>query len=75
MLLEVLWLRSGKAVYMRLYRFWAKLFGLAFSMGVVTGVVVLSFELGTHSPRSPAPPATCWVRCSPALVAFRTLTH
>jgi cytochrome d ubiquinol oxidase subunit I len=46
-LLEVLWLRSGKAVYMRLYRFWAKLFGLAFGMGVVTGVV-LSFEFGTN---------------------------
>jgi len=46
-LLEVLWLRTGKAVYMRLYRFWAKLFGLAFGMGVVTGVV-LSFEFGTN---------------------------
>jgi cytochrome d ubiquinol oxidase subunit I len=46
-LLEVLWLRSGKEVYMRLYRFWAKLFGLAFGMGVVTGVV-LSFEFGTN---------------------------
>ncbi|MFZ3041159.1 MAG: cytochrome ubiquinol oxidase subunit I [Thiobacillus sp.] len=46
-LLEVLWLRGGKEVYMRLYRFWAKLFGLAFGMGVVTGVV-LSFEFGTN---------------------------
>src|SRR5512139_1666714 len=46
-LLEGLWLRSGKEVYMRLYRFWAKLFGLAFGMGVVTGVV-LSFEFGTN---------------------------
>ncbi|MDT3706536.1 MAG: cytochrome ubiquinol oxidase subunit I [Thiobacillus sp.] len=46
-LLEVLWLRSGKELYMRLYRFWAKLFGLAFGMGVVTGVV-LSFEFGTN---------------------------
>jgi cytochrome d ubiquinol oxidase subunit I len=46
-LLEVLWLRSGKEVYMRLYRFWAKLFGLAFGMGVVTGIV-LSFEFGTN---------------------------
>ncbi|HEX7971076.1 MAG TPA: cytochrome ubiquinol oxidase subunit I, partial [Thiobacillus sp.] len=46
-LLEGLWLRSGKAVYVRLYRFWARLFGLAFGMGVVTGVV-LSFEFGTN---------------------------
>lgn len=46
-LLEVLWLRTGAEVYMRLYRFWAKLFGLAFGMGVVSGVV-LSFEFGTN---------------------------
>ncbi len=46
-LLEVLWLRSRADVYMRLYRFWARLFGLAFGMGVVTGVV-LSFEFGTN---------------------------
>jgi cytochrome bd ubiquinol oxidase subunit I len=46
-LLEVLWMRTGTEVYMRLYRFWAKLFGLAFGMGVVTGVV-LSFEFGTN---------------------------
>ena len=46
-LLEVLWLRTGAEIYMRLYRFWAKLFGLAFGMGVVTGVV-LSFEFGTN---------------------------
>jgi cytochrome d ubiquinol oxidase subunit I len=46
-LLEVLWLRSGNEIYVRLYRFWAKLFGLAFGMGVVSGVV-LSFEFGTN---------------------------
>ena len=46
-LLEVLWLRTGAEIYMRLYRFWAKLFGLAFGMGVVTGIV-LSFEFGTN---------------------------
>jgi cytochrome d ubiquinol oxidase subunit I len=46
-LLEVLWLRSRADLYMRLYRFWARLFGLAFGMGVVTGVV-LSFEFGTN---------------------------
>jgi cytochrome d ubiquinol oxidase subunit I len=46
-LLEVLWLRTGREIYVRLFRFWAKLFGLAFGMGVVTGVV-LSFEFGTN---------------------------
>lgn len=45
--LEALWLRTGKDIYVRLFRFWAKLFGLAFGMGVVTGVV-LSFEFGTN---------------------------
>ncbi len=46
-LLEIFWLRSGDAVYLALYRFWARLFGLAFGMGVVTGVV-LSFEFGSN---------------------------
>ncbi|MHB1214540.1 MAG: cytochrome ubiquinol oxidase subunit I [Thiobacillus sp.] len=46
-LLEVLWLRTGAEVYMRLYRYWVRLFSLVFGMGVVTGVV-LSFEFGTN---------------------------
>jgi cytochrome bd ubiquinol oxidase subunit I len=45
--LEGAWLRTGEAVYFTLYRFWSKLFALAFGIGVVTGLV-LSYEFGTN---------------------------
>ena len=38
-LLNALWLRTGKTVYQELMRFWIRLFALGFVMGVVTGVV------------------------------------
>jgi cytochrome bd ubiquinol oxidase subunit I len=46
-LLNVLWLATGRAVYRELLRFWLRLFALGFAMGVVTGVV-LSYEIGTN---------------------------
>jgi len=49
-LVEVQWLRTRDALYYGLYRFWAKVFALAFGMGVVTGVV-LSFQIGTNFSR------------------------
>jgi cytochrome d ubiquinol oxidase subunit I len=45
--LEGAWLRTGEAVYFTLYKFWSKLFALAFGIGVVTGLV-LSYEFGTN---------------------------
>ena len=45
--LEGAWLRTGEAIYFTLYKFWSKLFALAFGMGVVTGLV-LSYEFGTN---------------------------
>jgi len=45
--LEGLWLKTGREVYIRLYRFWVRLFALAFAIGVVSGVV-LSFEFGLN---------------------------
>ena len=48
--LEGLWLKTGREVYIRLYRFWVKLFALAFGIGVVSGVV-LSFEFGLNFSR------------------------
>lgn len=44
------WLWTGTEAYLRLYRFWLKLFALGFGMGVVSGVV-LSFEFGTNFSR------------------------
>lgn len=45
--LEVLWLRSGKEHYHLLARFWTKIFGVSFAMGVVSGIV-LSYQFGTN---------------------------
>ncbi|HJU16246.1 MAG TPA: cytochrome ubiquinol oxidase subunit I [Stellaceae bacterium] len=46
-LLNGLWLATGRAVYRDLLRFWIHLFALGFAMGVVTGVVI-SYEIGTN---------------------------
>jgi cytochrome d ubiquinol oxidase subunit I len=45
--LEGLWLATGEARYMTLFRMWRKAFGLSFGMGVVSGIV-LSYEFGTN---------------------------
>ncbi|MBA4209674.1 MAG: cytochrome ubiquinol oxidase subunit I [Parvibaculum sp.] len=40
-------LRSGEEVWLRLYKFWVKIFALSFGMGVVSGIV-LSYQFGTN---------------------------
>jgi cytochrome d ubiquinol oxidase subunit I len=45
--LEALWLRTGKPIYMEIARHWTKIFAISFGMGVVSGVV-LSYEFGTN---------------------------
>ena len=47
MVLEALWLRTGNGVYANLYRYWLKIFALAFAMGVVSGLV-MSYQFGTN---------------------------
>ena len=47
MVLEGLWLRTGRRVYMDLFQFWVKAFSLVFAMGVVSGLV-MSYEFGTN---------------------------
>src|SRR3974390_1208883 len=47
---EAAWLRTGEPVFEQLYKFWVKIFALAFGMGVVTGVV-LSYEIGANFSR------------------------
>ena len=42
---EGLWLKTKNPLYLEIYNFWLKIFGLAFGVGVVTGIV-LSFEFG-----------------------------
>jgi cytochrome d ubiquinol oxidase subunit I len=46
-LLDGLSLRTGDPVYRSLFDFWLKVFGIAFGLGVVSGVV-LAFEFGTN---------------------------
>jgi cytochrome bd ubiquinol oxidase subunit I len=45
--LEALHLRTGRPVYQALFEFWLKIFGVAFGMGVVSGVV-MAFQFGTN---------------------------
>ena len=47
MVLEGLWLKTGRAVYLTLFRYWLKIFAIAFAMGVVSGIV-LSYQFGTN---------------------------
>ncbi len=45
--LEGLWLKTGKAVYLDLFKYWIKIFAIAFAMGVVSGIV-MSYQFGTN---------------------------
>ncbi len=45
--LEGSWLRTGRELYLDLYRYWIKIFALVFGMGVVSGIV-MSYQFGTN---------------------------
>ncbi len=38
---------TGRQVYLRVFEFWLKIFGIAFGLGVVSGIV-LAFQFGTN---------------------------
>ncbi|MBN8458684.1 MAG: cytochrome ubiquinol oxidase subunit I [Verrucomicrobia bacterium] len=46
-MMEATWLRTRDPVYHNMARFWTKVFGLIFGLGVATGIV-LEFEFGTN---------------------------
>ena len=46
-MLEALWLRTGRALYLELFRFWVKLFAISFGLGVVSGII-MSYQFGTN---------------------------
>ncbi len=46
-IMEALYLKTGKPVYKDMVRFWGKLFAINFAMGVVTGIT-LEFEFGQN---------------------------
>jgi cytochrome bd ubiquinol oxidase subunit I len=45
--LNGLWLKTGRSVFLDLFNYWKKIFAVAFSMGVVSGIV-MSYQLGTN---------------------------
>ncbi|MBA3477697.1 MAG: cytochrome ubiquinol oxidase subunit I, partial [Lautropia sp.] len=45
--LEASWLQTRQQVYLDLYRFWLKIFAVAFGMGVVSGLV-MAYQFGTN---------------------------
>ena len=44
---EAMYLKTGSELYYRIVRFWVKIFGLTFAIGVSTGIV-MEFEFGTN---------------------------
>ena len=45
--LETLYVRTGREVYLKLTKFWGRLFVINFAMGIVTGIV-LEFQFGMN---------------------------
>src|SRR5260370_7429594 len=45
--LEALHLWTGRPAYRQVFEFWLKIFGVAFGLGVVSGLV-MAFHLGTN---------------------------
>src|SRR5450631_4201197 len=45
--LEALHLATGRPAYRLVFEFWLKIFGVAFGLGVVSGIV-MAFEFGTN---------------------------
>jgi cytochrome d ubiquinol oxidase subunit I len=45
--MEAAWLKTKNPLYLKITKFWTKVFALTFGMGVVSGVV-MSYEIGTN---------------------------
>jgi cytochrome bd ubiquinol oxidase subunit I len=45
--LEALYLKTGRPAYRTVFEFWLKIFGVAFGLGVVSGIV-MAFQFGTN---------------------------
>lgn len=46
-IMEAMWLKTGQPKYHNMARYWTRVFGLTFAIGVATGIV-LEFEFGTN---------------------------
>jgi len=45
--LEALWLATGREAYLNLFKYWLKIFAVAFGMGVVSGLV-MAYQFGSN---------------------------
>ena len=45
--LEWRWLKTGQQLFLDLFKYWLKIFAIAFAMGVVSGIV-MSYQFGTN---------------------------
>jgi cytochrome bd ubiquinol oxidase subunit I len=46
-IMEAMWLKTGKPLYREMTKFWVKIFALIFSIGVASGIV-MEFQFGTN---------------------------
>ncbi len=46
-ILNALWLRTRREVYLTLFKYWSKIFAIVFAMGVVSGIT-MSYQFGTN---------------------------
>lgn len=46
-IMEAMWLKTGNVRYHNMARYWTRIFGLTFAIGVATGIV-MEFEFGTN---------------------------
>src|SRR6187397_1772799 len=45
--LEGLWLKTGRALYLDIYKYWLKIFAVVFAVGVVSGIV-MAYQFGSN---------------------------
>ncbi|KTD48235.1 cytochrome d ubiquinol oxidase subunit I [Legionella quinlivanii] len=68
-IMESAWLKTGNPLYLRICKFWTKIFALTFGMGVVSGIV-LAYQIGTNF----GPFIAQFGNVLGALFAYETLT-
>ncbi|MDI9818251.1 MULTISPECIES: cytochrome ubiquinol oxidase subunit I [unclassified Legionella] len=68
-IMEGVWLKTQKNIYLKICKFWTKIFALTFGMGVVSGIV-LAYQIGTNF----GPFITRFGNVLGALFAYETLT-
>jgi cytochrome d ubiquinol oxidase subunit I len=68
-IMEAMWLKTRKPIYLEVCKLWTKIFALTFGMGVVSGIV-LAYQIGTNF----GPFITQFGNVLGALFAYETLT-